>query len=1138
MNHNDNRMKKTNKYIRLLTAALALIVGGLLPAFSLPTEHYATTSRLASGKWVKVRANEEGMYLLSRTQLRNMGFSDPAKVRIYGYGARQISEALDENQIDDLPMLPSVLTAKGLVFFSAGTVGWKYQQENGLRYKHTSNSYSSESYYFVSDCDQSEPDFQEAPVPASANRKASTYTEHLLHEQDMQAPSNSGRVLLGEDFRSKTMQTFNFDLKGNTGADVNIAIAFATYTSGASSSLSLTANGESISAGTGDVIPAVASSEAFMTYKVFPKTVTTLDTSDKLALGIKYNPGGALSLARLDYIRVDYERALKFDGPDQLFSVSPNEPTVYTVSNCPADVQLWEVTNAGRPLSVVTIREGDKLSFTASTGYHRYVLFVAENVTRAATAAGTVSNQNLHGREVPDMVIISPREYLSEAERLAELHRQDDGMVVYALTPEEIYNEFSSGAPDASAFRKALKMWYDRSDESRRLGYCLIFARPTYDNLGVSERVRALSYPRVPMWLSPTGYTQVESYGTDDFIAMLDDNSRELSMSSAKVRIAVGRLPVRSLQEAKQAVDKIYNYTRKPSYGSWRNRVVLLADDQDGAIHLTQSQDVYNLMRSSGNGEHFDYERLYIDAYQRTASSSGYQYPTAKEKMMQLFQDGIFYFNYIGHANPRALTGDNMFNWTDINSMTNRNLPFMYMATCEFLRWDDDNISGAEILWQYPESGVIGMIAATRSVYMSANGTLSNAIASNLFARDSEGNAKRVGDVMIDGKNRVNDTNRLRYVLMGDPAMRLASPKYKVVVDAIDGVDLRATTPQIKASSTSTVTGRIVDPEGNLVEDFNGFIESTLYDAETVVETYGHGSDGESVMYNDRTSRLFVGKQKVENGRWSVQLLTPPHIENNFSPGLLLCYAYSNDGMEANGSTQRFYVFGVPEEDSNDENPPVITAMTLNGEGFSEGDIVNQNPVLRASITDEETGINAYGAAIGQQMCVTIGAKTYTNVADFFVPREGDPYSGDIIFPLDEIEPGEHTLTLSVWDNAGNGTSRDLAFRVAIGRSPVIYDVTTDCNPASTSVTFSLRHDRPAEKLVCDFEVFDLNGKKVWSSKTSGNAGYDSSVSMTWNLTDSSGMRVPRGIYLYRATVTTSEGTTSSKTRKLAVTAQ
>lgn len=1141
-NGNMKQAERKNRYRRLLPAALAVGALAIFPAEGASPDRYAASSRLSSGKWTRVKVTDEGMHIITAAQLRNMGFSDPSKVRVYGYGGRVISEVLDDKQPDDLPMLPSIATSRGVVFYSSGMIQWMPSQPGGMTYSRRRNPYSSAGYYFISDCDQGDNTPETLPEVTPV-RQATSFLEHLLHEKELAPPHNTGSILLGEDFRTQTSQTFEFDLPGNTGEPVIADINFATYTSNGSSSIIVTANGKRLPATTSDQLRAVNDASTFMVATSSEKTIE--DAGDKLELNIKYNPGGALRMARLDYITVEYQRELRMNGAEFIFDDDARDATEYTISGCPESVVVWDVTSPAAPKRVTGSLNGDKYSFTAPAGYRRYIAFAPEKVTRAAAAAGRVANQDIHAMEVPDMLIITPEQYVTEANRLADLHREDDGMVVHVLTPQVLYNEFSSGTPDVSAFRKAMKMWYDRGNNGgeRKLNYCLIMAKPTYDNLGVVAGTNSI--PRIPYWESEAGYTENSSYGTDDFIAMLEDNKGYFNIGREKISVGIGRLPVRNLEEARTAVDKIYSYTRKPTLGSWRNRVVLLADDQDDAVHMKQSDDVYRRMRTSGNGADFNYERLYIDSYPSqisSASNSGYHYPEAKSHLMQLFDDGIFFFNYIGHASPHGLTGDNMFNWTDINSMTNRNWPFMYMATCEFLRWDADALSGAEIMWHYPKAGAIAMIAATRSVYISLNGVLSNIAAKELFARGADGKAKRIGDFYRDTKNGMTSTddNKLRYALMGDPAMRLASPEYHVQVDEIDGSDVSSTGsfPTITASDKVTVRGRIVDADGNTVDDFNGFIETTLWDAETVVETFGNGKEGTPYIYNDRKSRLFASKEPVANGQWTATLLTPSIISNNYSPALLNMYAWSDAGREANGSCERLYVYGVNENETPDENPPVIENVTLNGDGFKNGDIVNESPVLRASMRDEESGINVFGGTIGQQITVKVDDKVYTNVGDYYQPAAGDPYGGSILFPLEAVEPGDHTMTLQVFDNAGNSSAVEMQFRVAIGRNPVIYDVVTDCNPATTAVTFTLTHDRPSEVLECTIEVFDLGGKKVWSRSESSGNGYDSSLAMQWNLCDGTGARVPRGIYLYRATITTAEGMTTSKTRKLAVTAQ
>ncbi len=73
---------------------------------------------------------------------------------------------------------------------------------------------------------------------------------------------------------------------------------------------------------------------------------------------------------------------------------------------------------------------------TKDGSYREYVAFEPSKVAEAPVSAGKVSNQDIHSLPVPDMLIITPNEYQSQAERVAELHRRVDGMVVHVLTPE------------------------------------------------------------------------------------------------------------------------------------------------------------------------------------------------------------------------------------------------------------------------------------------------------------------------------------------------------------------------------------------------------------------------------------------------------------------------------------------------------------------------------------------------------------------------------------------------------------------------------------------------------------------------------------------------------------------------------
>lgn len=1125
-------------YKILTVAAMALC--WLSPALALAPEHYAEHSALASGRWVRVQVETTGMQFVSNARLKQMGFADPARVNAYGYGGRPLSTTLDARQIDDLPRLLTVHTPAGLCFYGVNNIRWT-PANNAHRFSRELNTYSDQSYYLLSDAD--------TPAPAAATYDGrqgtagaeliTTFVDHLLHERDLYSPGQSGSIFLGEDFRANPGQAFSFQMPGRTADPISVSVTFGVKTTNGQCSLSWAANGRSLDMTPSDMFQSVTSSSTFMRHQQSIKQID--DTSDNLRLELSLNASGAVQDARLDHISVTYTRRLRLDSGSLAFNCVLPMRGALAIDGADAQTVIWDVTDPGRPVEVSYELRGSQAVFNPGegSGLREYVAFNPAKVTLAPSDAGTVACQDIHGMPRPDLVIISPEDYLTDAQRIADMHRRVDGMTVHVLTPQQVYNEFSSATADVTALRKMLKMWYDREPE-RKL-YCLLFGRGSYDNRMVTAAAQSAGYPRLPMWQSSTGLTVNSSYGTDDYIAMLDDDTSEAMMDQAKLRAAVGRIPVKSADEARVAADKLISYVEKPNYGDWRNNVMLIADDQDQGVHLDQSEEAYTNMRSGGNGRHFIYERLYLDSYPLAQTSTGAGYPLARERMFKMIDSGVMYISYIGHANPKSWTHEGLLRYDDIVGFSNKHLPIIYAATCEFANWDQDDVSGAELMFLNPKHGAIAFITASRPVFISQNGGLTAATTLGLFERAADGAGKRLGDVYIDGKNKIEgtDDNKLRFLLMGDPAMRLPSPQLGVRVTEIDGIDpaTAENPPVIPARGRVSVKGEVLNPDGTVATDFNGTLIPTLFDAERVIETYGNGSAGKVRIYNDRKNKLYVGRVKVTDGRWETTLLMPADIDNNYSPALLNMYAFATDGREANGSTEDFYVYGWADNLPDDTEGPEIVALGLNSRTAAEGAVVNTTPLLLATVRDE-SGINISSSGIGHQMTVKLDASTVLDdVADYFQPDEEDAAAGHVAYVLPELAPGDHTLTFTVWDNAGNSTDTTVGFKVALGLRPTIFDIGTDVNPASTSVTFTVTHDQPASPLGYRVEVFDIGGRKLWQGTDNSTGGTDSTLSMTWNLTDGSGARVPRGIYLYRATVTTESGAETTRTRRLAVTA-
>ncbi len=1142
-------MRKFLQHICLrLLAVVAVGLCYVFAAQALPLDTYRASSRLASGRWVKVKIQNEGMQFVSDEALKSMGFTDPAAVHVYGYGGRRLPQTLDAGYVDDLPLQLSVRTGSGLVFYGVGTVDW---QLSGSRVVHMQNPYSTGSYYFLSDAPLGEDDAMPAELYTpygDDDERVDTAVQYLLHEVETSAGGNTGSDLWGEDFRTTTSRTFTFDLPGAADDNVSFYAAFGAKSS-SGSTVTYSVDGKEIGQGQ---ISGTSSSDTHIINRC-SRLEGKQTERGKASLTVQFAGGGTVYKALLDFIECSYTRELRLgDAPMVLFyQGAEGRHEVLRVKGVKEGTLVWDVTDPARPRPVRYDRDGSTALFApAGVGLRRYAVFNPASVQEEPASQGRVSNQDIHAAEMPNLLIISPQEYKSQAERIAEMHRTVDGMAVSVLTPEEIYNEFSCGAPDVTAYRKLMKMWYDRSasvPDDKKFAHCLLFGRATYDQRKLSENLRNSPYPRVLTWQSTMdqssgggSLTETNSYVSDNYIAMLEDNDN-FSMSRGKLSVGVGRMPVKSLSEARQMTDKLISFVTEPDYGGWRNNVLLLADDGDNAIHAEQMQKLYQYMLISG-GEDFLYERMYIDAYDYGANTSIKCYPGAKSRMLKLLEEGVSLWAYIGHANTTSMTGDDMWSYTDLTSMTNKHWPVLYSASCEFIRFDSDAVSGCETMWLHPRSGIIAAIAANRKVYISNNGLTSNAFGHNYFRRGSDNRPRRLGTVYMDAINEVGtDDNKHRYALMGDPAMRVPAPTYQVSVDTMAGKELDSLTdseqyPVVNGLSKVQVSGRVLNPDGTPATDFNGTVHATLYDAEVVVTTKGHITDpqhpdGKEISYNDRKNKLFSGNFPVTNGQWEATLLLPEEIENNYTQGRLTVHATaeSETPLDGAGSTDRFFVYGWDETAPDDSVDPEILYMYLNNSAFRSGATVASNPVFKAKVRDD-SGINISSSGVGRLLTVTVDdTKVYDNLADYYVTDPKDPCGGTIAYTLTDLTEGEHTLDFLVWDNAGNSTRSSFKFKIAPQSEIPDLDIYADASPAISSVTFYISSTDAVQGLV---EVFDLSGRRVWYCDAQQS---DGALSTKWNLNDTGGSRVPRGIYLYRATVRDASGTERKATKKLAV---
>ena len=1143
-------MSKLMKYFARMVMCGLLIAACAMPAGAYDKSFYAENSKLASGKWVKISVKESGIYQITAEDIRSWGLgTDLSQIHIFGYGGAPLSQKMDENYADDLPQMPLVRTEGRILFYAQGPTTWK-RLSKSFEQVQEQHPYAISGDYLITNDSR----FNDIEIPKAANSPAggtpvTTFTGRLYHEQEIDNPGETGRRFLGESFVTTKSQTFKFTLDDRVeGEPVSVYTSFAAKTGSSYSTVTCSYNGTQLPVTDGDLIARTTD----LTHTHFFETTGCLKSFDlegtnDLNYTISYSSSGTIYMARLDYITVNYVRSLKLKNGSLTFGYhEASSDKKYRLAGTGSTTRVWDVTVPYAPMQLNAVADGDNgLAFSpAISGRREFVAFEESGTYSHPDYIGEVSNQNIHGEPTPDMIILAPSAYLEQAGRVAALHEDYDNFRVLVLDHEKVFNEFSSGTRDAMAYRRLCKMFYDRgtSSDGHKFGYLLLFGGGSYDNRLVGTNASVLNFPHLLTWQSVRSDDENNSYTSDDFFGILDDES---SMGvNEKMNVSVGRMIVRNASEARAVVNKLEKYMTKPIYGSWKNQVMLVADDENEGIHMIQSLAMDSIMRASG-GADVVRNYVFIDAFNYVSEGGARTYPDARAKMFNRLNEGTLWWNYIGHSSTQNWTAEGLLKRADVETnLFYKRLPVLYAATCEFCRFDNSVTSSGELVFTNPNGGAIAVICPPRLALIQSNGALSNAMARYIFSRDEKGRPQRIGDILRLAKKDLSAStdNHRRYFVFGDPAMRLAYAPYTAQVKTINGKPVDSNNmPVFKAREQVEFAGDILDFSGQVATNFNGSIVSTLYGCQESVTTHGYGGDdGRQVTYLDRPNRLAINVDSVNGGHFTVRVIIPSEVNNeydNYSPSMINLYAYdSRDTLEAKGANSDFYIYGYEDDEVADTIGPNIITMGLNDETFVNGSDVNESPLLLATVSDD-SGVNFSSAGIGHSMTLTLdGTISYNDLLSYYTPQFAEEGTlGSISYQLNDLATGPHTLRLRVWDVYNNVSEKTISFNVVKGLAPEIADVYCAANPASVETSFYVKHNRPDAVVTVTIEVYDLLGRRVWSTTQSGRSDMYTSTPVTWDLTDAGGRRVPRGIYVYRATISTDGIKEATKAKKLAV---
>ena len=1146
--------KLTSFKMNIVRRPTAALRGAAAPAAQAASERYAEHSVLSQGRWVKIGITDDGVYRLTASDLQRMGFADPSRVKLYGYGGHVQDEVIDaDTDFDDLEEVPLYRDDRGLLFFGRGLLSWSAPDRNG-RSTHRMNTFARQACYFLTEGDA--PQTMETERATASPRTDLDYTPaNVLYKKEEYSWYQSGRTFYEDvNYASANTQTYRLPSPhpvASAGGSLKVYFTAHFTDDKKRCTVQSTVDGE-----TRNTITIYHSGE-YDAAREGTATYTLSSLGDETEVTLTSTAGID---ARLGYLELCYRRQLRMNDSYLYIRHSETSAANFVIdTQGRTGVKLWRLGRRGEPVvEMQGTLSGNTLTVPVDDPSREYVAVDVDADFPSPTYIGEVANQDLHALSACDMVILIPTSgrLLAQAERLAEAHRSLDGLRVQIVRADQVYNEFSSGTPDATAYRRLMKMLYDRAEtEADMPRYLLLFGDGVWDNRMLTSAVRGLNPDDYLLcYESENSLSHTSSFVMEDYFGLLDDGEGD-DFQRNKVDLGVGRFPVTTEADAKIMVDKTIDYMENAHAGAWRNVICVLGDDGDENDHIIKAEQLSQIVED----EHPDMQvnRIYWDAYRRESGAAGYSYPAVEADIKAQMDEGCLMMNYSGHGNPRELSHEKVLRLADFSSYSSPNLPLWVTAACDVSPFDmlEDNIGERAVL--HAGGTAVAFLGTTRTVYSTANSWMNRYFTRQALGKDANGRRNALGDAVRLAKvelvtphyceeDKIYDyhdstdvsVNKLHYVLLGDPALKLGVPEYELVVDSINGRAVGEGLPlaDFKAGSIARVSGHVEDAAGQTLTDYSGVLSATVYDSESTITCLNNdGEADEPVTYVTRDKRLYSGRDSVRNGEFRFTFPVPMDIKYSGESGRILLYAIDNTKRrEANGFSEQVTVGGSSDELSGDTEGPQIQAY-LNREDFVSGGTVNATPYFVAALEDE-SGINVTNTAVGHDLELTIDgdpSKTYILNSEYESVL-GDYRRGQLAYVIPALEDGPHTLTFRAWDVMNNSSTVTLDFHVDGGLQPDLIDLSCTNNPAREHTTFIMRYDRPGTE--CDFtiEVFDFAGRKLWTHTEHGTSA-DGIYRVDWDLTAGGGMPLSTGVYLYRAHVSTSDSKAASRTNKIII---
>ncbi len=677
-----------------------------------------------------------------------------------------------------------------------------------------------------------------------------------------------------------------------------------------------------------------------------------------------------------------------------------------------------------------------------------------------------------------ELIIIYPKAnvFQDQAAELAEIHSD---LAAELKSQVEIFDEYSGGVADKDAIRDYLAETYQNNPN---LQYVILVGAGSDEWDDYSPKNKIMVYKR-------------SSIVSDDYFVDFAQLGRP--------DLVIGRLPAKNDAELDVIIDKIRRYKETPTFGFWRNKFLIMADDENHGDHFEGFGTA--AMNHSRYAQELD-DLINDDIFVDKIFAFNYEFdafqakPEAREAMVDVVNKGCLAWLFIGHGNTDVIGDEDYFRGAlHMNMLKNHDKPSLFFAaSCSVGKYQMKNSDClAEKLVLHDNGGSIISIAGTDDTFPAPNATLYK----HYFQYILE-DRMSAGIALVAAKLFVTSaSNAVRFNILGDPVLDIVPPES---VGEIDGI-----ADSIRARETVEITG-------NFNENIFNSAQIMVFEPKhkIIYENFDYlanpdddDSEHYTVHYTQNGNKLYNANVSLNAGEYSAEFIVPDDIYAG-EDGRILTYVNGEDSDFINTLTS-INTSDVAIDGVANDGPPQVQ-IWLDSKTFQTGDYVSTNPLLMATISDEN-GINILGSA-GRKMLVQIDeSQEFIDVTDGFVYDENSYTKGELTWQLNEISEGEHSLLLIVFDNLNLPKVTDVTFIAKQSGKVVIEQLLSYPNPMCDETNFTFIITEAADVTAT---IYTISGRKIQTIKA-GNlpSGFQQ---IYWNGKDKAGDNIANGTYFYK----------------------